>query len=439
MVDILSWAKRFVATPSVSADGNLAMSRLAAELVETIGGRARLLEARHQGVEHFTVVADFGPEPSEADPGVLLITHLDTVPPGPTELWTKTEQNPFQPTVDGDRLYGLGSADAKVDFVCKCAALESVMQKRLVRPIRLIGSFAEEIGMVGARWIADNNLTRGFHYTLISEPSELTAIRAHKGYGVYEARIPLQVAGHASLTTRHELEGESAHSSTPHLGENAIEAALERLGGDSHAGFTDIRGGDAVNQVPSRCTLDLARETQSGFGTEIFSAEALLSFYLSWRSLLEELSEAKDSAFDPAHTVGNLGKIRVDGTQALISFDLRPIPGVRLEDVIEPLTECAEIVCLRTNPPLSTPENSPLLTSVKEAQTRIGIGERVGTKATCTEAGVISAAGLECLVLGPGLSVGNVHKPNEHTRIPELELARQLYVEVLTDLCVEEI
>jgi len=438
MIDILSWAKKFIATPSVSADGNLAIARLAAELIEEIGGRARLLEAHHQGVEHTTIVADFGPEPSEADPGVLLITHLDTVPPGPTELWTQTDENPFQPTEQGDKLYGLGSADAKVDFVCKCAALESVIQQRLVRPIRIIGSFAEEIGMVGARWLVENGLTRGFNHTLISEPSELTAIRAHKGYGVYEARIPLRVAGHASVTTRHDLQGESAHSSTPHLGVNAIEAALERLGEDSHAGFTDICGGDAVNQVPARCSIDLARETQSGFGTEIFTAEPLLSFYLAWRNLLEELSEAKDPAFDPAHTVGNLGKIRLDGSQILISFDLRPIPGVRLEDAIEPLTETAEIVCLRTNPALHTSENSTLLAAVQQAQARISIGERVGTKATCTEAGVISEAGLECLVLGPGLSVGNVHKPNEHTRIPELELARQLYGEILTDLCVQK-
>jgi len=42
------------------------------------------------------------------------------------------------------------------------------------------------------------------------------------------------------------------------------------------------------------------------------------------------------------------------------------------------------------------------------------------------------------VVLGAGPSVGNVHKPNEHTRIPELFLARDLYRSVIEQLCIEE-
>jgi acetylornithine deacetylase/succinyl-diaminopimelate desuccinylase-like protein len=41
-------------------------------------------------------------------------------------------------------------------------------------------------------------------------------------------------------------------------------------------------------------------------------------------------------------------------------------------------------------------------------------------------------------VLGAGPSVGNVHKPNEHTRIPELFLARDLYRSVIEQLCIED-
>ena len=42
------------------------------------------------------------------------------------------------------------------------------------------------------------------------------------------------------------------------------------------------------------------------------------------------------------------------------------------------------------------------------------------------------------MVLGPGVSVGNVHRPNEHTRISELKRAVEIYREVVHQLCVEE-
>ena len=46
-------------------------------------------------------------------------------------------------------------------------------------------------------------------------------------------------------------------------------------------------------------------------------------------------------------------------------------------------------------------------------------------------------AGLDAVVLGAGSSVGNVHRPNEHTRVAELSTARDLYHEVVRTLCVE--
>ena len=60
------------------------------------------------------------------------------------------------------------------------------------------------------------------------------------------------------------------------------------------------------------------------------------------------------------------------------------------------------------------------------------------TKATCTEAGLLAEAGLDVVVLGAGTSVGNVHRPNEHTRISQLAQARDLYREVIERLCVVE-
>ncbi len=61
MLDIVAWARRFVATPSVSRDGNEAIAKLACELLSEVGAEPRLLPACHGGTEHFTVLADLGP------------------------------------------------------------------------------------------------------------------------------------------------------------------------------------------------------------------------------------------------------------------------------------------------------------------------------------------------------------------------------------------
>jgi hypothetical protein len=190
MLNLLAWAEKFVSTPSVSSDGNAQIAVRACELLGEIGIAARRETTHLDGTVYETVIADLGPR--DHPDGLLLLTHLDTVPPGEPEAWTATGANPWRPTREGDRLYGLGSADAKVDMVCKAAGLAGVDRSRLRRPVRVVGTFGEEIGLLGVRWLIDNGLVEGFRYALVGEPSELVAIHAHKGRRVYEARIPLE-------------------------------------------------------------------------------------------------------------------------------------------------------------------------------------------------------------------------------------------------------
>lgn len=444
-VDLLAWAERFVATSSVSHEGNAAIAARAAELLEEAGLEAQLETVRVGEVKHRVVICDTGPTTETAEgAGLLLITHLDTVPPGDPAAWTATGGDPLRPTRVGDRLYGLGSADAKVDFVCKVAALAELDRQSLRRRVRIVGTFGEEIGLVGTRWLVRSGKTQGFAYALVGEPSELRAIHSHKGYAVFEARVALDPLTPVppGRVERVDFKGASVHSSTPELGRNAIEAALERLAAPDVLGWAALEGGGAVNKVPDRSSAALLIEagdaaTTSELPSEIYATKPLTSFHQAWRRLLARLREHRDPEFDPDHTVGSLGRVSLRDGHAVFSFDLRPIPGLDPERVVEPLAELAEIECLRRNPALETPLESPLLEAIARAQEALGLGRRVGTKATCTEAGVLAEAGLEAVVLGAGLSVGNVHRPNEHTRIPELQLARDLYRAVIEALCLD--
>ena len=56
-------------------------------------------------------------------PTLALVSHLDTVPAG--EGWTVPV---FQPTIQGDRLYGRGSGDAKASVASMLSAARDVAQ-----------------------------------------------------------------------------------------------------------------------------------------------------------------------------------------------------------------------------------------------------------------------------------------------------------------------
>ena len=442
MQDLLGWAERFIATPSVSRDGNREVANLAAELLCGIGLSVRLQPAGDPVPFQANVIAEAGPRTGR---DLLLLTHLDTVPPGNPALWTKTGGDPFAPTRRGDRLYGLGSADAKVDLVCKAFALGRTNLDALRRRVRVVATFGEEIGLRGTRHLLETGEAEGLAFALVGEPSELVGIRAHKGYAVFEARVPLErLPGASGKHLSLELHGESVHSSTPALGRNAVEAALERIAEGDVRGLVSIEGGDAANRVPSHCRLELLVEGGEGDVSapacvpRPFDPAPLVAFHRAWRRLLDTLRTPRDPSFDPDHTVASLGPTRIEGDETIVTFDLRPILGVDPGRIVAPLGAQARLRCLRSNPPLDTPEDSALVRALRGAQAEAGLEPRIGTKATCTEAGLLSAAGLEAVVFGAGTSVGNVHRPNEHTRISELHRAVEIYGGVVRRLCIEE-
>lgn len=433
-MNVVAWAERFIATPSVSRDGNAAIAECARELLAEAGVEARLLPCDVDGVTHYTVIGDLGP--ADAADGLLLLTHLDTVPGGDPAAWTATGGDPWRPTRDGDRLYGRGSADAKVDLVCKVAALAELDPAALCRPVRVVGTFAEEIGLLGARELVRSGGHHGFRSALVGEPSELVGITAHKGYAVFRATVALPPASGRGTLEPRSFSGSAAHSSTPHLGRNAVEAAIESLAATPV--LVAIEGGGAVNVVPEACEAAILCADPSGSEVAGMDPQPLLAFLRAWRALLDGLREPVCREFDPDHSVGSLGRVELEGNRAMLHFDLRPVPGVEPLRAVDALRGVAEIEPVRANPPLATPLDAPLVRAVAAAQQSLGLGRRLGTKATCTEAGLLSEAGLDVVVLGAGPSVGNVHKPNEHTRISQLFSARDLYRGVIEQLCVKQ-
>jgi acetylornithine deacetylase len=82
-----------------------------------------------------TIAVDSG----RPGPTLAFVSHLDVVPPG--EGWTR---NPFQPTIEGDRLYGRGSGDAKAAVAAMTLAAEDLAGKLAGGKLLLLFGYGEE-------------------------------------------------------------------------------------------------------------------------------------------------------------------------------------------------------------------------------------------------------------------------------------------------------
>jgi acetylornithine deacetylase len=155
--------KELVAIPSVSGTE------------ETI---ARFLEdtARKAGLDAVTDDASVTLAVDSGRPGPTLafISHLDVVPPG--EGWTR---DPFVPVVEGDRLYGRGSGDAKASVATMTLAAADVAGSLGRGRLLVIMGYGEET----------RNTTMGraveragaVDAAVVGEPTNLNAAIAQRG------------------------------------------------------------------------------------------------------------------------------------------------------------------------------------------------------------------------------------------------------------------
>lgn len=175
-----------------------------------------------------------------AEPELVFSTHLDCVPP-------------FIPSrMEGTRIYGRGSCDAKGIAVSQFAAAEALRAAGETR-VGLLFVVGEERGSDGA--MAANGLATGRCRFLVNgEPTEGKLALGHRG--AYRVRL--------------RATGRAAHSAYPELGESAVEKLLDALQqlramewpsdpvlGQTQCNIGLIEGGVAPNVIPPAAMADL--------------------------------------------------------------------------------------------------------------------------------------------------------------------------------------
>jgi acetylornithine deacetylase len=120
--------KELVAIPSVSG-----AEEGVARFLEEFARKAGLDVARDDASVTLAV------ESGRPGPTLAFISHLDVVPPG--EGWTR---DPFTPSIEGGRLYGRGSGDAKASIAAMTLAAVDVASKLGVGRLLVIHGYGEE-------------------------------------------------------------------------------------------------------------------------------------------------------------------------------------------------------------------------------------------------------------------------------------------------------
>jgi acetylornithine deacetylase/succinyl-diaminopimelate desuccinylase-like protein len=450
-------ARKLIAADTVSKNG----TRGAADVLQGLWEHAGLRVERQVVDEiHVNVLAGPGGE-SEGPGGLLLVTHLDTVPAGPgweTDPWTLTEKDGW--------LFGLGVADVKLDALCKAEAARRLQGRTCRRPFWLLGTFGEEVGLLGARHFVRSAAFGRIApaQILVGEPSELTIISAHKGYAVVRCTLrdgkarPVSSAGPGVEVMR--FAGKAAHSSTPQLGDNAISKAL-RYAQSSGSPVLSVKGGTSSNVVPASCTLEVPaprekgepqpadvqfmppREPEPNLWRALATASALEEL---WR---DSLPRDVDARFDPPGAVGGLNVIESSGGSVSLQLDARLLPSHDPDRLIAAFSEQAaewvrrlgngeielRVETLRNAGGMAARDGSPLVASVQKVLARHGLATEARAKPTSTEAGTFSRAGCDAIVFGPGVSTGNAHTANERIELAQLDKACDLYEALLVELC----
>lgn len=137
---------------------------------------------------------------------VIFNGHIDVVPVGAEALWTKP---PFEPWIDGDKLYGRGAGDMKAGIVAYTIALKALQKLGLEPAAKVILQSVVEEECTGNGALAC--LVEGYRADAAIIPEPLPGIMSAQ-MGVMWLAL--------------EISGKPVHASVAHTGVGAIDFAV---------------------------------------------------------------------------------------------------------------------------------------------------------------------------------------------------------------------
>ena len=439
-MSFLENCRRLIGLDSTPGHGNLAAAEFMGQLCQQAGLHVELQRETVEGIEQCNVIAR--PEPGVPKAEILFQTHLDSCEAGHFSHWTKTQQNPFNASIYADVIYGLGSADSKLDFLCKLEALKEFTTKPMRLPFVLVGTFGAQSGMTGAIKLIRRkklNAVRAF----IGEPTEMRLVTAGQGLAVVEISVPFSEE-ERTYRRDHDLKESSSTQSKMFSGvggENAIMKMLAYLSQlPEGIAIMDLDGGISSHALPVNAVLEI--DTVAGFRNPILPK--ISKIFASIKELEGDLRSFPAEGFTPPHPTLNLGMIRTSEAEVRVTGSCRLPPSV-VDSVYEGWMRKLEMAVQMAGATFcvkgylkgfNADSSSEFVRLTQGILTELGLKADLHKITAATEASVMDRSGMECVVWGPGQSIGNSHAPNENVKLSDLKTAVTVYRRLAERFCL---
>lgn len=384
--DVVSLLQDLVRIPSVNPMGRDVQgdiyyeARLTTFLEQLVADWGYFCERQHVSTERenlLVATVDLAKLPTDR-PILMLEAHQDTVPVDGMSI------DPFAAEIRDGRVYGRGSCDIKGGMAAMLTAISRFRDLPVDQRPAVVLALAvnEEHGFSGAKritrgWTEGQSqlLTRPPAAVVVSEPTQLDVVVAHKGVVRWKC---------------HAL-GVAAHSSNPKIGANAIYrmarviAAFEKhadnlpgsvapLIGGPTLSVGVISGGVSVNTVPDHCVIEIDRRLAPG----------------------DSPAAAQQAAIDfVAAELGNPDWVKHD-------------PPIII------------------SPGLAPTHNQPLADSLLETLQACGVSAKTIGVPYGTDGAILSQGDVPTVVCGPG-DIAQAHTHDEWLAIDQLEKSVEVY------------
>ncbi len=216
MTDVLDFAKRLIAAPSVTPATGAVFDELEAMLAPLGFDIHRFRRgdgpecSDEAPVENLFAIRK-GPEGSKH---FAFAGHLDVVPPG--EGWGS---HPFEPTTRGELLYGRGAVDMKSAIAAMVAAVADVPPEAGTISFIITGD-EEGPALHGTRALIDYMEAEGIRpdLCLVGEPTS-----------VHQLGDMMKIGRRGSVNIWLEVDGTQGHVAYPHLADNPMPRIVAML------------------------------------------------------------------------------------------------------------------------------------------------------------------------------------------------------------------